>query len=46
MFILQSMLFKCNEELKKKFKNTFTFSNNETNKLILMLRNGAYPYYG
>ena len=26
---------KLNEELKKKFKNTFTFSNNDINKFIL-----------
>ena len=28
----------------KKFKNTFTFSNNDINKFILLLKNGIYPY--
>ena len=32
------------EELKKKFKNTFKFSNNASNKCILLLRKGDYPY--
>ena len=33
------------EELKKKFKNTFEFSNNEfiINKFILLLRQIVYP---
>ena len=26
------------------FKNTFKFSNNDTNKFILLLRKGVYPY--
>ena len=36
---------KMDEELKKKFKNTFEFSNNEfiINKFILLLRQVAYP---
>ena len=29
---------------KKRFKNTFKFSNNEINKFILLLRKGVYPY--
>ena len=33
-----------NEKLKNKFKNTFKFSNNDINKLILLLRKGVYPY--
>ena len=33
-----------NEELKKRFKNTLTFSNNDINKLILLLRKGVDPY--
>ena len=38
---------KLNEELKKKFKNTFKFSNNDINKFIMLLRKGVYPYeYG
>ena len=35
---------KLDEKLKKIFKNTFTFSNNDINKLILLLRKGVYPY--
>ena len=36
---------KMDEELKKKFKNTFEFSNNEfiINKFILLLRQIVYP---
>ena len=34
---------KIAEELKKRFKNTFKFSNNDINKLILLSRKGAYP---
>ena len=33
-----------NEELKKKFKNMFKFSDNDINKFILLLRKGDYPY--
>ena len=29
---------KLDEKLKKRFKNTFTFSNNDINKFILLLR--------
>ena len=32
------------EELKKRFKNTFKFSNNDINKFILLLRKGVYRY--
>ena len=35
---------KYDEELKKKFKNTFKFSNNDINKFVLLLRKGVYPY--
>ena len=35
---------KIDEELKKQFKNMFKFSNNDTNKFILLLRKGVYPY--
>ena len=35
---------KIDEELKKRVKNTFKFSNNNINKFILLLRKGAYPY--
>ena len=35
---------KFNEGLKKKFKNTFKFSNNDINKFILLLRKGFHPY--
>ena len=37
-------LNKINEELKKRFKNTLKFSNNNNNKFILLLRKGVYPY--
>ena len=29
---------------KKRFKNTFRFSNNDINKFILLLKKGVYPY--
>ena len=32
------------EEFKKRFKNTFKFSNNDINKFILLLRKGVYRY--
>ena len=32
------------EELKKRFKKIFKFSNNDINKFILFLRKGFYPY--
>ena len=35
---------KFDEELKKKFKNPFQFSNNDINKFTLVLRKGVYPY--
>ena len=35
---------KIDEELKKRFKNSFRFSNNEVNKFTLLLRKGVYPY--
>ena len=35
---------KIDKELKKGFKNTFKFSNNDVNKLILTLRKSVYPY--
>ena len=35
---------KIDEELKKRFKNTFKFSNNDINTFILLLRKGVYPY--
>ena len=35
---------KTDEEFKKRFKNTFKFSNNDINKFILLLRKGFYPY--
>ena len=34
---------KIAEELKKRFKNTFKFSNNDINKFILLLRKVVYP---
>ena len=35
---------KPDEKLKKCFKNTFKFSDNDINKFILLLRKGVYPY--
>ena len=35
---------KLDEKLKKRFKNTFKFSDNDINKFILLLRKGFYPY--
>ena len=35
---------KLDEKLKKRFKNTFKFSNNDINRFILLLRKGFYPY--
>ena len=32
------------EDLRKRFKNTFKFSNNDINKVILLLRKGVYSY--
>ena len=34
---------KTTEELKRKFKNTYQFSNNGINKSILLLRKDVYP---
>ena len=35
---------KFNKDLIKKLKNTYSFSNNDLNKFILLLRKGVYPY--
>ena len=35
---------KFDEKLKKRFFNTYKFSNNHNNKFILLLRKGVYPY--
>ena len=35
---------KIDEELKKRFKNTFEISNNDINNFILLLRKGVYFY--
>ena len=35
---------KIDEELTKRFKNTFKFSSNDINKFILLLRKGGYPH--
>ena len=35
---------KIDEELKKKFRNTLKFYNNDFNKFVLLLRKGIYPY--
>ena len=35
---------KIDKELKKRFKSTFKFSMDDSNKFVLMLRKGVYPY--
>ena len=35
---------KVNEKLKKRFQNTFKFSDNDINKFILLLRKRVYPH--
>ena len=35
---------KIDEELKKRFKNTFKFYNNDINKFVLSLIKYVYPY--
>ena len=35
---------KFDKKLKDQFFNTYTFSNHDTNKFILLLQKGAYPY--
>ena len=35
---------KTDKELKKRFKNTFKFYNNDINKFILLLRKGIYRH--
>ena len=35
---------KNDEHLKKQFKNTFKFSNNDVQIFILLLIKGVYPY--
>ena len=44
MLILQYYSNKIDVKLKNRFKNIFNFSNNNINKLVLMLRKGVYPY--
>ena len=40
----KNYLNKIDEELKKRFKNTFKFSTSEINKFILLLSKVVYPY--
>ena len=35
---------KFNKDLIKKFKNTYSFCNNDLNRFLLLLRKGVYPY--
>ena len=35
---------KIDDDLKKRFKNAFKFSNNNINRSILLFRKGAYPH--
>ena len=41
---MKDNLIKVDKELKNRFKNTTTFSNNDINKFILLLREEVYPY--
>ena len=51
----EKLIFRCfsykknyekdfNEELIKRFVNTYNFCDNDLNKFILLLRKGVYPY--
>ena len=52
--IINQLIFQCLEykknykkyykELIKRFANTYEFCNGDTNKFILLLRKGVYPY--
>ena len=52
IFLIKHKCLSCNkyysnkldEKLKKRFKNTFRFSDSDINKFILLLRKGFYPY--
>ena len=45
MLILQKNYSnKIEDELKKRFKDKFKFSNNDISKSMLLLRKGLYPY--
>ena len=45
MFIFnKNYQHKFDKNLKEQFFNTYTFSNNDNNKFILLLRKGVYPY--
>ena len=35
---------KFNNDLIKKFKNAYSFCNNDLNKFVLLLSKGVYPY--
>ena len=41
LFCNKDVLNKLDEKLKKRFKNTFKFFNNDINKFILLLRKGV-----
>ena len=43
LFCNENYSNKLNEETKKRFTNTYKFSNNDINKFILLLRKGVYP---
>ena len=43
LFCNENYSNKLNEEIKKRFTNTYKFSNNDINKFILLLRKGIYP---
>ena len=40
----KNYLKKSDENLKKRFTNTYTFSNHDIDKFILLLQKSVYPY--
>ena len=44
MFMLQHKQQTFDEKLRERFSNTYKFSNQDSNKSILLLQKGIYPY--
>ena len=44
MYCSKSYQQKIDEKLKKRFFNTYKFSNHDNNKFIFLLQKGVYPY--
>ena len=40
----ENYLNKIDEQLNKRFENTFKFSNSDINRFIVLLRKSVYPY--